>query len=51
MAFVRREWGIENGLHYRRDFGYQEDRTRMTDKKVGHGMEIINNLVIRLIDH
>ena len=39
LAIVRSEWAIENGLHYRRDVTYQEDQTRMTDKKTGthHG--------------
>jgi uncharacterized membrane protein len=29
---------------------YQEDKTRMTDKKMGRAMAIINNLVISLIN-
>jgi predicted transposase YbfD/YdcC len=50
LSIVRSEWGIENGLHYRRDVTYQEDKTRMTDKKMGRAMAIINNLVISLIN-
>jgi transposase len=50
LAIIRSEWGIENGLHYRRDVTYQEDKTRMTDKKMGRAMAIINNLVISLIN-
>lgn len=50
LSIVRSEWGIENGLHYRRDVTFQEDHTRITDKKMGHAMAIINNLVIGLIN-
>lgn len=51
LAIVRSEWGIENGLHYRRDVTFQEDQTRMTQKAMGRVMAIINNLVISLINH
>jgi hypothetical protein len=51
LAIVRSEWGIENGLHYRRDVTYQEDQTRMTDKKMGRAMAIINNLVVSLLNN
>jgi predicted transposase YbfD/YdcC len=50
LSIVRSEWGIENGLHYRRDVTFQEDQTRMTDKAMGRAMTIINNLVIGLIN-
>lgn len=51
LTIVRSEWGIENGLHYRRDVTFQEDQTRMTQKAMGRVMAIINNLVISLINH
>jgi predicted transposase YbfD/YdcC len=51
LAIVRSEWGIENGLHYRRDVTFQEDQTRMTDKRMGRAMSIINNLVISLFNN
>jgi predicted transposase YbfD/YdcC len=51
LAIVRSEWGIENGLHYRRDVTFQEDQTRMTDKKMGRAMAIINNLVVGLLNN
>jgi len=51
LAIIRSEWGIENGLHYRRDVTFQEDQTRMTVKSLGRVMAIINNLVISLINH
>ncbi len=50
LAIVRSEWGIESGLHYRRDVTFQEDQTRMTQKAMGRAMAIINNLVIGLLN-
>lgn len=50
LAIVRSEWGIESGLHYRRDVTFQEDQTRMTDKNMGRVMAMINNLVISLLN-
>jgi predicted transposase YbfD/YdcC len=50
LGIVRSEWGIENGLHYRRDVTFQEDQTRMTNKNMGRVMAIINNLVISLLN-
>lgn len=48
LAYVRQYWGIENGLHYRRDVTLQEDATRLTVGNAGHTMAIFNNLVIGL---
>ena len=48
LALVRQYWGIENGLHYRRDVTLQEDATRLTVGNAGHIMAIFNNLVIGL---
>jgi len=50
LAIVRSEWGIENGLHYRRDVTFQEDATRMTVKSLARVMTTINNLVIGLLN-
>jgi predicted transposase YbfD/YdcC len=50
LQLVRSEWGIENGLHYRRDVTFCEDKTRMTLKAVAHSMALINNLVIALLN-
>lgn len=50
LKIIRSEWGIENGLHYRRDVTFQEDQTRMTVKRMGRVMAMINNLVISLIN-
>jgi predicted transposase YbfD/YdcC len=49
LALVRSEWSIENGLHYRRDVTFHEDKTRMTLKTTARSMATINNLVIALL--
>ncbi|MDW8278099.1 MAG: ISAs1 family transposase [Anaerolineales bacterium] len=49
LQMTRSYWGIENGLHYRRDVTLLEDRTRMTKGKMGHAMACINNLVIGIL--
>jgi predicted transposase YbfD/YdcC len=46
---IRAYWGIENGLHYRRDVTLREDRTRMTKGHAGRIMACLNNLVIGLV--
>jgi len=51
LTIVRSEWGIEGGLHYRRDVTFQEDQTRMTQKSMGRVMAIINNLVIGILNN
>jgi hypothetical protein len=45
----RAHWGIETGLHYRRDVTLNEDNTRMTIGNTGKVMASINNLVLALI--
>jgi len=49
LSFRREHWGIETGLHYRRDVTFKEDATRMTIGNTGKAMASINNLVIALI--
>lgn len=48
LSLIREYWGIENGLHYRRDVTLREDATRLTRGQAGHNMAILNNLVIGL---
>lgn len=48
LSLIREYWGIENGLHYRRDVTLREDATRLTLGQAGHNMAILNNLVIGL---
>jgi predicted transposase YbfD/YdcC len=45
----RTHWGIETGLHYRRDVTLHEDATRMTTGAMGNVMASLNNLVLALI--
>ena len=49
LSLIRSYWGIENGLHYRRDVTLREDATRMTKGHAGQIMACINNLVIGLL--
>jgi predicted transposase YbfD/YdcC len=49
MAFTRGYWGIENGLHYRRDVTLHEDATRMTNTNQAQLMASLNNFVIGLV--
>ena len=48
LALTRQYWGIESGLHYRRDVTLHEDSTRLTVSVAGHNMAILNNLLIGL---
>src|ERR1700690_3193680 len=48
LKIRRAHWGIETGLHYRRDVTLKEDATRMTIGHTGHVMASINNLIIAL---
>jgi predicted transposase YbfD/YdcC len=48
LTLVRQYWGIESGLHYRRDVTLHEDSTRLTVGNSGQIMAILNNLVIGL---
>lgn len=49
LELRRAHWGIETGLHYRRDVTFKEDATRMTVGQTGRVMSSLNNLVIALI--
>jgi predicted transposase YbfD/YdcC len=49
LQIRRAHWGIETGLHYRRDVTLKEDATRMTVGNTGKVMASINNLVLALI--
>jgi len=49
LQLLRSYWGIENGLHYRRDVTLHEDQTRFTQDSAAHIMSIINNIVLALI--
>lgn len=49
LSLTRSYWGIESGLHGRRDVTFREDRTRLTRGKAGRVMASINNLLISLL--
>jgi predicted transposase YbfD/YdcC len=48
LALVRGHWGIENGLHFRRDDTLKEDRCRLKGQGA-QAMAAINNLVLGLL--
>ena len=48
LTLIRQYWGIESGLHYRRDVTLREDATRLTVGHAGHNMAILNNIVVGL---
>jgi predicted transposase YbfD/YdcC len=49
LYLIRAYWGIENGLHHRRDVTFAEDRCRLTKGHAGRVMATLNNLVIGLL--
>ena len=49
LKLIRSYWGIENGLHYRRDVTLHEDKSRMTKPNAGRVMACLNNLVLGLL--
>jgi predicted transposase YbfD/YdcC len=48
-SLVRQYWGIENGLHYRRDRSLLEDTTRMRNRNQAQNLAALNNLVVGLV--
>jgi predicted transposase YbfD/YdcC len=51
LRVVRKHWGIENGLHYRRDVSLDEDYSQV---RVGHAPRVLatlNNIVVGLAAH
>ena len=49
LSLTRQYWGIENGLHYRRDKSLHEDATRMCNPKLAQNLAALNNLVVGLV--
>ena len=49
LDHVRTYWGIENGLHYRRDVTFKEDQCRLRTGHAARTMATLNNLVLALI--
>lgn len=48
LRFTRLHWGIENGLHYRRDTTLREDQTRISHPQQAQVTAVLNNLVVGL---
>ncbi len=48
MSLIQNYWGIENGLHYRRDVTLDEDATRISSPLMAEGMATLNNFIIGL---
>jgi hypothetical protein len=46
---VRGQWGIENGLHYRRDRTLREDHSQLRMGSAPRVLAILNNTVVGLI--
>ncbi len=49
LALVRAHWGIENGLHYRRDDTLKEDRCTLRRNQAAPAMAAVNNLGLGLL--
>lgn len=49
LAWIQGYWGIENGLHYRRDVSLKEDALRMTNPIQAEVMATLNNFIIGLL--
>lgn len=49
LSLVRQQWGIENGLHYRRDVTLREDYSRLKNKDAAIVNAIFNNLTVGLV--
>ncbi len=49
LEMTRSYWGIENGLHYRRDVTLREDYTRLTKGRAGQAMACLNNLIVGIL--
>lgn len=50
LLYINRAyWGIENGLHYRRDVTFNEDDSRLQSNQAQHCMATLNNLALGLI--
>ena len=49
LLVARAEWGIENGLHYRRDVSLQEDASRIRRGHAPHVLAALNNAVVSIV--
>jgi predicted transposase YbfD/YdcC len=49
LDLTRKHWRIENGLHYRRDVTFKEDKVRKKSTNGGQIMAALNNLAIGIL--
>jgi len=49
LQLVRQHWGIENGLHYRRDVTFREDAGRTKNWNLAQAFAVIHNLVLAIL--
>ena len=49
LELIRSHWGIENGLHYRRDKTLREDWCHLKQGQAPRAMAVINNLIVGLV--
>ena len=49
LQISRSHWGIENGLHYRRDETLREDWCHLKRGQAPRAMAVINNLIVGLV--
>lgn len=50
LALTRGHWGIENGLHYKRDVTLGEDASRVRQEAAPQVMAALRNSIIHLLD-
>lgn len=48
-GLIRGHWGIENGLHWRRDVTWSEDKSQVRKGNAPHVMAILRNIAITLL--
>lgn len=48
MSFKRRYWQTETGLHFRRDFTFYEDATRMSHPHATPNLATVHNIILSL---
>jgi predicted transposase YbfD/YdcC len=51
LALARGHWGIENGLHYKRDVTLGEDGSRVRREGAPQVMAALRNSVVHLLDN
>lgn len=49
LTLTREHWGIEGGLHQRRDVSLEEDRSQVRMGKAPHVLASLNNVIIGLL--